>query len=516
MASSWAGVARLPRPRPHALHQTPSPAAPCPGVPVRDRGPRLRTARRGGPVLVEGPWFAERGARIREVLGTLGYAGYEPAEERWSGSGSTIPTPPTSRPSSSPPATSRRPSPPAGRDHRASLVPRGVPQHVIEGTQDSAPYPARVAADPEPGGDLLVIHEGSAVRLARGSTIRWRSVPGAHHDLLVDGDEAWVLDRTVTRRPHGSGAGSAARRSRSPETVSSASRSTTVGCWSARSWSCSTTPAGTRSIGRRSSVRDRGDRGRPARRRATDALDPLHANGLARLDPSRSVYRVPPGSGGLHELRGTCRIDAPAGALRGRPRPPARPRRWRGPCCSTTSAPPLPLPRLSDLSISPSDRTAQVLFHGTEEDPFFSRLRRRPSAAGGPAAGGREHRGPPCRSSIQAPPLGIPHPVPDPRGGPGRRPSRHETGAVLRGHRQQFAKPGRYWSRGVKACPPAPTLPQCGSTSSESSGPNPPRISKHPTARSTTKTTGPVRSHKRSRSSPRSTAEHRSLSSSST
>ncbi|MGB0333432.1 MAG: hypothetical protein ACPGPE_16610, partial [Planctomycetota bacterium] len=31
-----------------------------------------------------------------------------------------------------------------------------------------------------------------------------------------------------------------------------------------------------------------------------------------------------------------------------------------------------PSPASQILSISPSDRTAQVLFHGTEEDPFFS------------------------------------------------------------------------------------------------------------------------------------------------
>ncbi|MDB4736544.1 hypothetical protein OAF93_02140, partial [Planctomycetota bacterium] len=38
------------------------------------------------PSSSTGFWFAERGEAIRDAVGSLGYAaGYEPAEERWSG-----------------------------------------------------------------------------------------------------------------------------------------------------------------------------------------------------------------------------------------------------------------------------------------------------------------------------------------------------------------------------------------------------------------------------------------------
>lgn len=55
-----------------------------------------------------------------------------------------------------------------------------------------------------PDGGLLAIHEGvGLVRLGRDSRVVWAVAIRAHHDLVVTGDEAWVLTRT----PHPRGGG---------------------------------------------------------------------------------------------------------------------------------------------------------------------------------------------------------------------------------------------------------------------------------------------------------------------
>lgn len=82
--------------------------------------------------------------------------------------------------------------------HRwAAPLERAWPDHPELLRHASAHHWRRVALLPD--GGLLAIHEGiGLVRLDAASRVLWATRNQAHHDLLVEGDTAWVL----TRRTH--------------------------------------------------------------------------------------------------------------------------------------------------------------------------------------------------------------------------------------------------------------------------------------------------------------------------
>jgi hypothetical protein len=333
------------------------------------------------PSSSKGFWFAERGARIREVLGTLGYAaGYEPAEERWSGL--RVHDPDAAYLETFLFSSGHEPA-------AFALLPDGTIERrwSLEESPNTSSKGPRIQHPTQhawrriqelPGGDLLVIHEGLCLmRLAPDSTIRWRSAPGAHHDLLVDGDEAWVLDRTVTPptpRERGWLGGAETPVTRdglvrvSLDDGRVLERASLSELLDDARWD-----EVYREAIERARIVEIGDDRRDGELR--NALDPLHANGLARLDPSRSVPTVFLREvGGFMELAGDLRrIDAlRLGPFVGAHDPQLDPADGGTLLFDNFGASSSPSPASRILSISPSDRTAQVLFHGTEEDPFFS------------------------------------------------------------------------------------------------------------------------------------------------
>ena len=333
------------------------------------------------PSSSKGFWFAERGARIREAVGTLGYAaGYEPAEERWSGLRVHDPDAAYLEPflfSSGHEPAAFALLPDGTIERRWSLA--ESPNAASEGPRIQHPTQHAWRRIQElPGGDLLVIHEGLCLmRLAPDSTIRWRSVPGAHHDLLVDGDEAWVLDRTVTaptprERDWLGGAETPVTRDGLVRISLDDGRVLERASLSELRGDARWDEVYQEAI-KRARVVEIGDDQRDGELR--DALDPLHANGLARLDPSRSVPTVFLREvGGFMELaRDLGRIDAlRLGPFVGAHDPQLDPVGGGTLLFDNFGASSSPSPSSQILSISPGERTAQVLFHGTEENPFFS------------------------------------------------------------------------------------------------------------------------------------------------
>lgn len=333
------------------------------------------------PSSSRGFWFAERGARVQEALGTLGYAaGYEPAEERWSGLRVHDPDAAYLEPflfSSGHEPAAFALLPDGTIERRWSL--EESPNAASEGPRIQHPTQHAWRRIQElPGGDLLVIHEGLCLmRLAPDSTVRWRSVPGAHHDLLVDGDEAWVLDRTVTAptaRERGwlGGAETPVTRDGLVRISLDDGRVLERASLSELRGDARWDEVYQEAI-KRARVVEIGDDQRDGELR--DALDPLHANGLARLDPSRSVPTVFLREvGGFMDLaRDLGRIDAlRLGPFVGAHDPQLDPVGGGTLLFDNFGASSSPSPASQILSISPIDRTAQVLFQGTEEDPFFS------------------------------------------------------------------------------------------------------------------------------------------------
>lgn len=147
-----------------------------------------------------GFWFDERPPLTASDLGALGYApGYEVPDTDWTGLRVHDPDRAVLVPLL------------LSSGHEAAayvLAPDGTLEKRWAPAEDDPlapeiPHPTQQPwrrVEPLPDGGLLAIHEGVCLlRLDAESRIVWSGVPGAHHDLMVEGDEAWVLDRTVVR-----------------------------------------------------------------------------------------------------------------------------------------------------------------------------------------------------------------------------------------------------------------------------------------------------------------------------
>lgn len=258
-----------------------------------DPEPRSTSGAGGAPGDRPGFWFEDGGARLRDATGSLGYAsGYEPAEERWTGLRVHDPE----RAFLEPMLLSSGHEPAAFVLHPDGTLERRWALEDAPNLEALGPrfqHPTQRAwrrVEPLEGGDLLVIHEGLCLlRLGPDSTIRWRAVPGAHHDLEVDGDTLWALDRAV-------GAPTDAELRWRPDAAPLVTRDGLVrvrlsdGEVLARA-SLTELPGGEAweaAVGealRRARRVDIGDTGPGGALRL--ALDPLHTNAVARLDPSR-------------------------------------------------------------------------------------------------------------------------------------------------------------------------------------------------------------------------------------
>lgn len=330
------------------------------------------------PSSSRGFWFAERGARVREAVSTLGYAaGYEPAEERWSGLRVHDPDAAYLEPflfSSGHEPAAYALLPDGTVERRWSL--EEAPNAASEGPRIQHPTQHAWRRIQElPGGDLLVIHEGLCLmRLAPDSTIRWRSVPGAHHDLLVQGDEAWILDRTVTAptaRERGWLGDADPLITRdglvriSLEDGRVLERASLTELTGDADWD-----RAYREALERARVVEIGDDQQDGG--LLEALDPLHANGLARLEPAEGPPTVFLREvGGFLDLSLDLRrvADLRLGPFVGAHDPQLDP----------VDGGILLFDNFGDrsafsqiISISPTVKTARVIFQGTEDDPFFS------------------------------------------------------------------------------------------------------------------------------------------------
>lgn len=330
------------------------------------------------PSSSTGFWFEERGEAIRDAVGSLGYAaGYEPAEERWSGLR-------VHEPDSAYLETFIFSS---GHEPAAYAL---LPDGTIERRWSLDQSPNSDEAGPElphptqhawrriqelPDGDLLVIHEGLCLmRLAPDSTIRWRAVPGAHHDLLVQGEEAWVLDRTIsppTRREQAWLGDMDTPITRDGlvriaiEDGSVLERASITELHGGAPWEQLYREALLRA--RRVEIGDAELDGE-----LREALDPLHANALAALDPSRKVPTIFLRETGtfLDLAADLSRVDGTrSGPFIGAHDPQLDP----------ANGGTLLFDNFGDraigsqiLSIAREDRTARVLYQGTREAPFFS------------------------------------------------------------------------------------------------------------------------------------------------
>ncbi len=334
------------------------------------------------PSSANGFWFAERNGELshdlRDAVGSLGYAaGYEPAGERWSGLRIHEPDSAYLEPflfssGHEPAAFALLPDGTIERRWSLDQSPNAVEEgpHLQHPTQH-----AWRRIQELPGGDLLVIHEGLCLmRLAPDSTIRWRAVPGAHHDLLVQGDEAWVLDRSISPPTPRERAwlgdvdvpitrdGLVRIAIEDGRVLERASITELPGDGS---WEPLYREALLRA--RRVEIGDKGQDGE-----LREALDPLHANALATLDPSRSVPTV-----FLRETGSFLDLAADLSRVDGL---------RSGPFIGAHDPQPDPVTggvllfdNFGDhtigsqvLSISRDKRTAEVLFKGTPEAPLFS------------------------------------------------------------------------------------------------------------------------------------------------
>ncbi|MDG1048771.1 MAG: hypothetical protein P8M11_14625 [Planctomycetota bacterium] len=250
------------------------------------------------PSSSAGFWFAERGAETRDAIGSLGYAaGYEPAAGRWTGLRVHDPESAYLEPllfSSGHEAAAYLLLPDGTIERRWALSEASNQREVGPRIQHPTQRAWRRIQE-LPDGDLLVIHEGLCVmRLAPNSTIRWRAAPGAHHDFLVEGDSAWVLDRTVTplttseREWLGGLEAQVARDGLvriSLEDGRALERASLTELEGGEDWTRTY-----RDALRRARSVDIGD-ARPGGA-LHQALDPLHSNALVRLHPERRVPSV--------------------------------------------------------------------------------------------------------------------------------------------------------------------------------------------------------------------------------
>ena len=330
------------------------------------------------PSSSTGFWFAERGERVQDALGSLGYAaGYEPAEERWTGLRVHAPEAAFLEPllfSSGHEPAAFALLPDGTIERRWSL--EQSPNSDEAGPRFQHPTQQAWRRIQElPGGDLLVIHEGLCLmRLAPDSTIRWRAVPGAHHDLLVEEDEAWVLDRTIgpptprERRWLGDLDALITRDGLVRISLADGSileRTSITELRGDAPWEEVYREALTRA--RRVEIGDTELAGE-----LREALDPLHTNALARLDPSRRVPTL-----FLRETGTFLDLAADLGSvdrLRSGPFIGAH-----DPQLDPAGGGTLLFDNFGDrsvgsqiISISREKRSAKVLFQGTPEAPFFS------------------------------------------------------------------------------------------------------------------------------------------------
>ena len=333
------------------------------------------------PRAVDRPgfWFSEQGGPLRDATGSLGYAqGYEPAAGRWTGLRVHDPEAAYLEPllfSSGHEAAAHVLHPDGRIERRWAL--EDAPNRAERGPRLQHPtQQAWRRVEPLPGGDLLVIHEGLCLmRLGPDSTIRWRGVPGAHHDLLVDGATAWVLDREVTppteeelgRRPD---AGPLVTRDGlvrvDLEGGATLSRASLTELDGGDTWRAAAGEALRRA--RRVEIGDTSPGGR-----LRLALDPLHANALARLDPSRGAPTV-----FLRELGAfldvaddLTRIDRViATPYLGAHDPQLDPADGRVLLFDNFGAQAVPRSRVLSLDLERGD--ARTLFDGAGEEAFFS------------------------------------------------------------------------------------------------------------------------------------------------
>ncbi|MEM6674897.1 MAG: arylsulfotransferase family protein [Planctomycetota bacterium] len=151
-----------------------------------------------------GFWFDVREPPSPSDLGELGYAaGHAPPEEVWTG----IRVLDEHRAFTGPLVIASGHEPAAYVLHGDGELERRWALDAA--AQDAALLPTFVhttqrawrRVEPLADGGLLAIHDGLCLlRLDARSKIVWSAVPGAHHDLLLDGDSVWVLDRRVEGR----------------------------------------------------------------------------------------------------------------------------------------------------------------------------------------------------------------------------------------------------------------------------------------------------------------------------